>query len=101
MTPNNINKILIKPIITEKTLLKQESGKYSFWITKEANKFQVANAFESLFKIKPIQINIINSKGKIKTNWKTRKPVVKSNRKKAIITVDKKEKVDLLTIKTK
>jgi ribosomal protein L23 len=54
-----------------------------------------------MFNLKPLRVNVINLKGKTKTNWKTRQPVVKSNRKKAIITVDKKQKIDLLTLKNK
>lgn len=101
MIPSNIEHILLKPIITEKSLLRQQEGKYSFWISQSANKYQVATTFESLFNVKPVQVNISVIKGKTKTNWKNRKTIIKSNRKKAIVTIDKKEKIDLLTIKTK
>ena len=91
--------IINRPLVTEKAIAAQSVGKYSFIVDNKANKNQVATVFESLFGIKPIKVNIITIKGKVKTNWKTRNPIVHSNHKKAIITIKKDQKIDLLTLK--
>jgi large subunit ribosomal protein L23 len=98
-----ITKIInLKPIITEKSLASQEiSSKYSFWVDTKANKNQIITAFQTVFGIKPLSVNTVILKGKIKTNWKTRQPINKSNRKKAIITLPKGTKIELLKLKTK
>ena len=91
--------LIKRPLVTEKSIANQNVGKYSFVIDKRATKFQLASEFEKLFAIKPLAVNIFNTKGKVKSNWKTRKPIFKSDLKKAIITVKKDQKIDLLTLK--
>lgn len=98
-----INSVIkLKPIITEKSLGIQEiSGKYSFWVDCSVNKNQIRTAFIEVFGVKPLSINTVVLKGKLKTNWKSRKPIQKSNKKKAIITLPAGTKLELLKIKTK
>jgi large subunit ribosomal protein L23 len=94
----NPEQIIIGPIITEKSLMNQEKGVYSFWVNVAANKNQIASAFKTVFGIKPLSINTLTSKGKLKTDWKKRTPIQKSDRKKAIITLGKDQKIELLNI---
>ena len=100
MSNSNLNTIL-KPIITEASLAAQEQGKYYFLVDRQATKDQIAATFKEMFGQKALAVNIINLKAKKKTNWKTRKTVLKNSRKKAIITTDKKHKIELLTFKEK
>ena len=93
--------ILNKPVITEKTLADQVNGRYVFYVDIKANKHQIALAFEETFGIKPISVNTLKLKGKMKTDWKKRLPIRKSDRKKAIITIPKDKKIESLSIKTK
>lgn len=97
----NTNLIVLKPVFTEKTLSQQETGKYAFWVKREATKGQILASFEAVFGIKPLNINTVLVKGKTKTNYKTRLPVKKSDLKKAIITVDKNKKIELLNLNLK
>ncbi|HOZ80863.1 MAG TPA: 50S ribosomal protein L23 [Candidatus Woesebacteria bacterium] len=96
-----IQNILLSPIVTEKALRLQDQGFYSFWVSKESNKNQIAAAFESVFKVKPQTVNTYTLKGKIKTDWKKRTPIQKSDRKKALIFVGSDKKIDTLTLKQK
>jgi len=96
------NIIILKPIITEKSLAAQQSlDKYAFWVDSNVTKNQIEASFKAVFGIKPLLINTIILKGKNKTNWKTRQTIKKSDRKKAIITVPKGTKIELLKLKTK
>ncbi len=81
--------------------MEQEQGKYSFWVGIKANKNQIAQAFEALFGFKPLLVNTLKVKGKSKTDWKKRLPIKKIDRKKALITISKDKKIDLLKINTK
>ena len=58
-------------------------------------------AFKSVFNITPLSINTVTLKGKTKTNWQTRAYIKKSDRKKAIISVPKGTKIELLKLNTK
>ena len=94
--------VILKPIITEKVLASQQTlDKYAFWVSPKATKNQIEATFKAVFEITPLAINTIILKGKTKTNWKTRKPIEKSDRKKAIITVPKGTKIELLKLNTK
>ncbi|HPD45146.1 MAG TPA: 50S ribosomal protein L23 [Candidatus Woesebacteria bacterium] len=93
--------ILNKPIVTEKALINQQQGRYTFLVASKANKFQIAIAFEQMFGIKPLRINTRRIKGKVKTNWQQRRLIKKTDRKIAVITLPKDKKIDILTIKTK
>ncbi len=95
------NLIVLKPVFTEKTLAQQETGKYTFWVKKDATKGQIISSFEAVFGIKPLNINTVIHKGKMKTDWKKRLPIKKSDLKKAIITVDKNKKIELLKLNLK
>jgi len=98
-----ISKIItLTPIITEKSLtLRETESKYSFWVDTKANKNQIAVAFETVFNTKPLRINTVLIKGKIKRDRRKGLPIKKSDRKKAIITVPKGTKIELLKLKTK
>ncbi|PZC52748.1 MULTISPECIES: 50S ribosomal protein L23 [unclassified Mesotoga] len=58
--------VLLRPLITEKTVASGEMNKYIFEVHREANKYTVKDAVEKLFNVKVEQVNIINMKGKPK-----------------------------------
>ncbi|MDR3071199.1 MAG: 50S ribosomal protein L23 [Endomicrobium sp.] len=81
----DIRNIIKRPIITEKAaVLKEKSNKYTFVVDKDANKFQIKQAVESLFgvKVKNVHTSIYAGKSKrvgarsgYKSDWK--KAIVK------------------------
>ena len=58
--------IIIKPIITEKSSMDRQEGKYTFKVNKKATKPEIAKAVEKLFEVKVLKVNTINVKGKEK-----------------------------------
>ncbi len=94
--------IVLKPIVTEKSLAAQQTlDKYAFWVPVTASKKQIETSFKTVFGINPLNINTVILKGKFKTNWKTRKTEKKSDYKKAILTLPKGTKIELLKLNTK
>ena len=58
---NKIYDIIQGPIITEKTMgLKENYNKYTFKVLKTANKIEIKNAVEEIFKVKVISVNTLN-----------------------------------------
>jgi len=96
-----LNNIITAPVVTEKAYALQEVGYFTFWINSSANKHQVSQAFEAIYGHKPISVNIIKVKGKIKTNWKNRQSIQKSDRKKAVVFIGKDKKIESLKLNTK
>ena len=56
--------IIIKPIITEDSMMGIASKKYTFKVASDANKLEIAKAVEQLFGVKVAKVNTINVSGK-------------------------------------
>lgn len=85
-------RILISPMVTEKSMAKVSSGTYVFEVAKKANKAQIAQAVENFYKVKVEKINIINVASKIKL-VKGRFSAKRKPFKKAVITLEKDQKI--------
>ena len=78
--------IIIKPIITEKSSMDLQDGKYTFKVNKKATKVEIAKAVEKLFEVKVLKVNTISMKGKAKRVGVHNG--ITSDWKKAIVTID-------------
>ncbi|MBI5123004.1 50S ribosomal protein L23 [Candidatus Roizmanbacteria bacterium] len=61
-----INEVLIKPILTEKATNLVQNQVYMFEVDKRANKHQVKQALEKLYKVKTGEVKMMIRKGKEK-----------------------------------
>lgn len=93
MSANSIYDLIRKPIITEKSTILGEQGKYVFEVAKDAQKSSVLKAVEKIFTVKVKKVNILNQNGKKKKF----KGVVgrRSDVKKAMVTLEKDHSIDL------
>ena len=62
----NARDILVRPLITEKTRMFMQAGKYAFVVAKTANKIEIAKAVETVFNVKVLAVNTVNVMGKTK-----------------------------------
>ena len=83
MRPENI---IIKPIVTERSSMGLQEGKYTFKVNKKATKVEIAKAVEKLFGVKVVKVNTMNVKGKEKRVG--RSVGMTSSWKKAIVSID-------------
>lgn len=58
--------IILKPVITEKAVDLMQENKYVFKVRLDANKIQIKQAVEEIFKVKVVDVNTIRVKGKEK-----------------------------------
>lgn len=63
----NTYDVLRRPIVSEKAAKLSESNGVVFEVAMSATKEDVAKAIEILFNVKPTKINIVITKGKVKT----------------------------------
>jgi large subunit ribosomal protein L23 len=81
-----IHKIIRKLLITEKsTMARDESNKYIFEVDRKANKVEISNAVEKLFKVKVNDVHVMHVLGKKKRTGKVMGQ--KSSWKKAVVTL--------------
>ena len=58
--------IIIKPIITENSMMGIADKKYTFQVAKDANKIEIAKAVEELFGVKVSKVNTIAVRGRFR-----------------------------------
>ncbi len=58
--------IILKPVITEKSMDELQAGKYTFKVATDANKTEIKKAVEQLFNVKVAKVNTLNCNGKTK-----------------------------------
>ena len=77
--------IIIRPIITEQSMMDMENNKYTFEVAKTSNKSEIKKAIESIFSVKVAKVNTMNMTGKVKRQGVNigKRP----NWKKAIVTL--------------
>lgn len=83
--------VLIKPLVSEKTMGLMEENKYTFFVDPKANKIEIKKAVEEIFKVKVLDVRTMNLKGKFKRQGKH--SGYTSDRKKAIVTLKQGDKI--------
>ena len=58
--------ILRRPVITEKSTILQEKGRYTFEVAPNATKHQIKEAVEEAFNVDVLQVNTMHVRGKRK-----------------------------------
>jgi len=89
----NLYQVLQRPLITEKNAALQASGKYAFEVAKGANKVQVKQAVEKVFKVKVTAVNVMTVPGKQRRVG--RRQILTPTWKKAIVTLKSGDKIEL------
>lgn len=87
-TPHDI---ILAPLLTEKTHKAQEAHKYAFKVHGNANKNDVKQAVEYLYKVTPLKINMVS----VPFKGRSQRKLVRTDYKKAIITLSEKEKIEI------
>ena len=91
----NLYTVIKKPLFTEKgSNLKEAENKLLVEVSSDANKIEIKKAMEEIFKVKVEKVATIKSHGKWKRHGKSLGK--RSDRKKALITLKKGEKLDFI-----
>lgn len=87
--------IVLKPVISEKSYsLANESNKYVFFVDSGINKIEIKRAVETKYKVKVLGVNITVRPGKGFKDYKTNKSFRKEDKRKAVVTLKKGDKID-------
>ncbi|MEW6622244.1 MAG: 50S ribosomal protein L23 [Bacillota bacterium] len=90
----NPHDIIIKPVISERTTDLMAENKYTFIVDTKANKVEIANAVEKIFKVTVVSVNTLKDRGKLKRmgRFAGKTP----DRKKAIVTLKEGDKIEII-----
>jgi large subunit ribosomal protein L23 len=87
--------VIKKPVITEKATMASEANAVVFQVAMEATKPMIKEAVEAVFGVKVKAVNTSITKGKTK-KFRGR-PGVRSDRKKAYVTLEAGSTIDVTT----
>jgi large subunit ribosomal protein L23 len=82
--------IILKPVITERSMDDAAMKKYTFKVAPDANKTQIKDAVEEIFGVDVKKVNVMNVKGKLKRMGRYVGRTASS--KKAIVTLTENSK---------
>lgn len=83
--------IVIRPVITEKSMLGAVNKIYTFEVAKSANKIEIAKACEEVFGVKVAKVNTVSMRGKFRRQGRNNGGYSKSW-KKAIVKLTEDSK---------
>ncbi|MGE5134445.1 MAG: 50S ribosomal protein L23 [Gemmatimonadota bacterium] len=90
---SNPRDVLLRPVISEKSYRLADDGKYTFVVAPDANRTQIRQAVEEVFKVKVTGVNTLNRPGKrrrTRFGWGKR-----ADTKRAIVSVAEGDRIDL------
>ena len=85
--------VVLSPLRTEKGSNLLPFNKYIFWVDRDANKIEIKNAVQEIYKVKVEKVNTVTARGK-----KRRVRYVEGKTpdwNKAIVTLKQGEKIDM------
>ena len=85
--------IILKPIITEESMMGIMTKKYTFKVAKDANKIEIKNAIEEIFKVTVVNVNTVNVHGKMKRMGRTQG--MTASWKKAVVTLREGDSIEV------
>ena len=92
----HVNDILKAVMVTEKgTTMQEQQNRYMLHVAKAANKTEIKKTVEDFFNVTVLAVNTQNYEGKTKV-LRNRRTVKGQDWKRAIVTLKKGDKIDLL-----
>jgi large subunit ribosomal protein L23 len=95
-----MKKIIIKPVITEKSLFLAQNSKFTFKVDKLAVKGTIAKAVSELYGVTVTDVSVISMHGKAHRAGKKQVKIILPNWKKAIVTLKKGQSIAAFEIKS-
>jgi large subunit ribosomal protein L23 len=85
--------VIVRPILTEKSTVMSEVGKYVFRVNTHANKLQIRQAVEELFRVDVTSVNVSRVRGKWRRFGRSRGR--QPDWKKAVVTLEPGQSIEL------
>lgn len=89
----------IVPVVTEKSTLASQEGKYHFYVPTKANKIEIKKQLEAMYGTKVDSVNVIPVKAKTRLVGRGREITRRKPKKKVIVTFVGNKHIDINAIK--
>lgn len=86
--------IIERPMVTEKSVTAAEAGKYTFKVNPDANKIEIREAIEKIYKVHVTKVNTVTVRGKSYRLGRV-KQRKRPDWKKAVVALQPGEKIEI------
>ena len=95
MSALHASQVVLRPVISEKSMDHTQRSKYTFAVHDDANKMQIKAAVEELFKVTVLDVNVLTTKAKEKSRGTRRGLIVgrTSPWRNAVVTLAPGQKI--------
>ena len=91
----NLSQILVRPVLTEKSVHQETAGKYTFVVHQDATKIDVKNALRALYGVQVKSVNILHGLPKFRMGRSRMLMEKKEKTRRAIVTLKAGEKLEV------
>jgi large subunit ribosomal protein L23 len=89
--------VILSPVVSEKSYALLDANTYTFIVRPDANKTEIKEAIQTIFKVRVTNVNTLHRKGKRK---RTRQVVgVRKSTKRALVTLHPDDKIEIFEAK--
>lgn len=91
----NLSQILVRPVLTEKSVHQESTGKYTFVVHQDATKIDVKNALRALYGVQVKSVNILHGLPKFRMGRSRMLMEKREKTRRAIVTLKAGEKLEI------
>jgi large subunit ribosomal protein L23 len=85
--------VILSPVVSEKSYALLDGNTYTFIVRPDANKTEIKEAVQAIFKVRVTNVNTLHRKGKRK---RTRQVLgVRKSTKRALVTLHPDDKIEI------
>jgi large subunit ribosomal protein L23 len=89
--------VVLAPVVSEKSYALLDANTYTFIVRPDANKTEIKEAIQAIFKVRVTNVNTLHRKGKRK---RTRQVLgVRKSTKRALVTLHPDDKIEIFEAK--
>jgi large subunit ribosomal protein L23 len=89
--------VILSPVVSEKSYALLDGNTYTFIVRPDANKTEIKEAVQAIFKVRVTNVNTLHRKGKRK---RTRQVIgVRKSTKRALVTLHPDDKIEIFEAK--
>jgi large subunit ribosomal protein L23 len=89
--------VVLAPVVSEKSYALLDANTYTFIVRPDANKTEIKEAIQTIFKVRVTNVNTLHRKGKRK---RTRQILgVRKSTKRALVTLHPDDKIEIFEAK--
>lgn len=96
LTDRNLAAVIVRPRITEKSVGQSEQNVYTFEVKRSANKFEISQAIQALYKVTPVKINTVNKRPAQRLQGSRNRMKQVPGMKKAYVYLKKGDSINLV-----